>query len=464
MELIVKPVLIYEIYQRKEATSWRLWGGLANRKEVEAETQRIERELKELTSGAPFPLKIMPLSLVKTVKEAVRLKDIALADVVLIYPASGGGEWSGEVYRGSTLESLVAFNKSTIFFLRHRSGPIYLGYEIIHPRFLRKSTKDQVCQPKITVDDVVVDDYKEILWRLRALYSLKNTLGERIISIGEPSGWGIGKKAVFLARERWKFDLKTVSYSELGRRIKLAKSNEGYLKQAKQEAEKYLSQAKVTLATDRKFVLNAFLLYLVFKDLLAKFGARVITVNECMSTIMPLAKTTACLPLSLLNDEGFLAFCESDFVAIPAGILLHHISSKPVFLNDPTYPHQGIVTLAHCTAPRRMDGEALEPVKLMTHFESDYGAAPKVEMRKGQEITLIDPDFEGKVWIGFKGKILDNPSFPICRSQVEVEIRGNWKELLKEMRGFHWLLAYGDWLKEIGYALKKEGIELRTIR
>ena len=82
-----------------------------------------------------------------------------------------------------------------------------------------------------------------------------------------------------------------------------------------------------------------------------------ITINDCMGTIMGMSETTACLPLSLLNDDGYLAFCESDFVVIPSGILLHYISGKPVFLNDPTYPHDGMVTLAHCTAPRKMDGE-----------------------------------------------------------------------------------------------------------
>ncbi len=86
-------------------------------------------------------------------------------------------------------------------------------------------------------------------------------------------------------------------------------------------------------------------------------------------------------PPSLLNDAGYLAFCESDFVVITSGILLHYASGLPVFLNDPTYPHDGIVTLAHCTAPRKMDGRRAERAKILTHFESDYGAAPKVEMR-----------------------------------------------------------------------------------
>ena len=43
------------------------------------------------------------------------------------------------------------------------------------------------------------------------------------------------------------------------------------------------------------------------------------TINGCMSTIMPISETTACLPLSTLNDDGYMAFCESDFVVIPGG-------------------------------------------------------------------------------------------------------------------------------------------------
>ncbi|RKY66929.1 MAG: hypothetical protein DRQ08_01545 [Candidatus Latescibacterota bacterium] len=110
-----------------------------------------------------------------------------------------------------------------------------------------------------------------------------------------------------------------------------------------------------------------------------------------------------------------------------------------------------------------MDGESYEDVKIMTHFESDYGAAPKVEFRRGQEVTLIVPDFEERVWVGFKGKILDAPLLPICRSQADVEIEGDWRKLLREMRGFHWMMCYGDYLRETGYALKKVGIEWVTI-
>jgi hypothetical protein len=34
-----------------------------------------------------------------------------------------------------------------------------------------------------------------------------------------------------------------------------------------------------------------------------------------------------------------------------------------------------------CTAPRKLDGAENHELRLLTHFESDYGAAPKVEFR-----------------------------------------------------------------------------------
>jgi len=452
MNLLIKPVLTYWLYQRENATSWRAWGGIQDKNDLTKEIERIRAELKDLASKADFPIKVMPLSCMEKIGGKSEMKEIDSSDVILIYAASGGED---------TLRDLIS-RKPSIVFLRHRSGPLYLWYEIAHPVLIRRYT-DMPSQTWIDYDDVVVDDYAEVLWRLRALYGLKNTLGARIISIGEPWGWGVGKKAVSLARLKWNIDIKTVSYEDLNRRIKEARENTDYVMQAKLQAEKYLKQKGISLKTDRKFVVNAFLLYQVFKDLLREFKAKAITVSECMTTIMPIAETTACLPLSLLNDEGYLAFCESDFVVIPAGILLHYISGKPVFLADPTYPHNGIVTLAHCTAPRKMDGKNYEETEILTHFESDYGAAPKVIFRKKQEVTVIVPDFKGERWIGFKGEILESPSFPICRSQVDIKINGDWKRLLKEMKGFHWIMAYGNYLNEVGYALDKVGVKWEVI-
>jgi len=110
-----------------------------------------------------------------------------------------------------------------------------------------------------------------------------------------------------------------------------------------------------------------------------------------------------------------------------------------------------------------MDGKHYNPVKIMTHYESDYGAAPKVEIPEGKEVTFIDPEYSTGRWIGFKGIVKSNPFYQICRSQQDVEIKGDWKKLIKEVRDSHWMMAYGDYLKEIEYASRKIGINFVNI-
>lgn len=444
--LIVQPALTYHVYQRREATSWRPWGGLHTQNDVEAEIRRIEGELRALVSRAEFPIVCRPIGHVTTLEQAEALRKNE-ADLMLVYAASGGH-----------IEHLVAPERFNLVFVRHKSGPVYLWYEIAHPWLLRKAV-DEYGQPGLEPYDVVVDAYDDLLWRCRALYALKNTVGSRMVAVGGPSGWGAGgRQAPQIAADIWKIDIQTVTYDELGKRIAAAKADPARVRRAQTEAAAYLKLPGTKLETDMGFVDRAFLLKHIFDDLMAEANTGAITINDCMTTIIPMSETTACLALTLINDEGGMAFCESDFVVIPSGVLLHHIAATPVFLQDPTYPHHGVVTLAHCTAPRKMDGKRLEKARILTHFESDYGAAPKVDMRIGQTVTVLDPDFANQRWIGFRGKIIDNPFLDICRSQIDVAIEGEYTKLMEQMRGFHWMLAYGDHLKETGYALRKLGV------
>jgi L-fucose isomerase-like protein len=448
--LVVKPILGYEIPTRRQQTSWRSWGGIETQDQADAEVKRIAAELAKLAAEADFPVSFLDVSAVRNGEAAKKaLADAPQADAVIVYAAGGGS---------GVFDAAAESGKHVMFFLRHRSGPVYLWYEIISPRYLRRHT-DKLAIPGIDNRDVVVDSQAELEWRLRALCGLKNALGTKIVAIGGPAGWGpSGGKAPEHSREKWKLDISTVNYKELGGLLKAALADDRAVAEAQKRASAYLDDKSVELKTERSFVDNAFLLEDVFRRIMAKAGASALTINSCMGAIMPISKTNACLTLSLLNDAGYLAFCESDFVVIPSGLLLANISGRPHFLNDPTYPHGGVITLAHCTAPRRMDGKNLEPVKLVTHFESDYGAAPKVEMRKGQKVSMIIPDFAFEKWIGLSGEIVDSPFLPICRSQIDVAYKVSDAAVADAMPGFHWEMVYGDYLREAGYALRKTGI------
>lgn len=448
--LVVKPVLIYSVPTRQAQTSWRNWGGIETEADAQSELARIGTELGKVGTSADFPVKYLPVAGVKDAKSIRGLADVKGADALLVYAA--GGEING-------IETL---GKDVIFFLRHRSGPVSLWYEIVSPRYLRQHTDD----PKMTAvdaSDVVVDNLDELTWRLRSLCGLVNARGATIVAVGGPGAWAHGKDVVDMVKAKWKLDIRELPYEELGSLIKTARGDHAAVALANRRAEAYLKQPGTSLETARPFVQNAMLLDQVFRGVLADQKCRMITINQCMGTIMPISETTACLPLSTLNDDGYLAFCESDFVAIPAGILIASISGHPVFMNDPTYPHDGLITLAHCTAPRKLDGKTTEPARILTHFESDYGAAPKVEMRVGQQVTNIIADFSGKRWVGVLGEIAAHPFLPICRSQIDVRLACDSQKLAERMPGFHWMTSYGNQVREVGYALKKIPITFETL-
>jgi len=107
---------------------------------VSDEKNRIGKELAEMKQKADFPMEILPLLTVRNPGEASKVAK-GNHDVLLMYAASG---WV------DTLEALTNPDKWTIVFLRHRSGPVYLWYEIISNRYLRK-TVDEFGQPGMTI-------------------------------------------------------------------------------------------------------------------------------------------------------------------------------------------------------------------------------------------------------------------------------------------------------------------------
>lgn len=447
--LRVQPVLIYDTPAPRKEASWRSWGGVLTEDSATEELKRIDGELRALAEKAEFPLEFLPPRKVKSPEEAAQILQ-SERDVTLVYAASGSGK---------LLETCVPKDGSGIIFVRHRSGPVSYWYEGLSVAFLATDKERPVdaAPPRLGkthVDDVVVDDCDDVLWRLRAHYGVKNLLGSKIVALGGEWGKYAGD-APQIARDKYKMEIVDVSYDDFGKRIQSAMADPRKMAQAEKWTETFLALPGTTLKTEKQYVVNAFLLFRLIKELLWENKTPLFTIKNCMNTIMPIAKTTACLSIALLEDEGLFSLCESDFVVLPAGILLRHIAGRPVFMHNSTVPHKAIVTCAHCSAPRRMNTVRYEPETILTHEESDFGASPKVEIPIGQELSFISVEYTKGRWVGIRGNVEDNPFLPICRSQQDVRIQGNWKKLLSEARDSHWLMVYGDWLKEIGYAARK---------
>ena len=355
------------------------------------------------------------------------------------------------------LEALADNDKWNLMFVRHRSGPLYYMYIGSHPHFLRKR-RDEFGQRNMGVHDIVVNDHAELLWRLQVFYALKNLRKKRVVAVGGAGGWGAdGNLAPERAHELWSMDICHVTYPELGERIKRAEGP-AHGAAGAGGSQSLPGPAWREAGNRGEFVDRAFLLTEVFRDLLDEHQTDSITINACMSTVMPISGTTACQTLSLLNDEGYLAFCESDFVVIPAGILLHYLSGKPVFLCNPSMPHKGSrdrVTLHGPSEDGRapgLPGAAADALRI-GFWRGPEGRNAEGPGGHGDQRRFFQPPL-----VGVRGRHLDSPFFPICRTQLDLAIKGDWERLAEEIRGFHWILAYGSHLRQVGYAVQKAGL------
>lgn len=446
--LRIKPILVFDLPTRGDRTSWRGYGAIHTVEAAREEAGRIAKELAALREKAEFPLEVGAVEMLDSQAKIPQV-DVDGVDLCIAYAAGHVDRWPLSV--------------PMVMFVRHRSGPFYLGFEIAHWRFLRGSG-DVLVRPEYDVDDVVVDSQDELLWRLRAMYGLKNARGTKMLSIGGMAAYSAPAQehGPRVAKELWGYDFVNVADEEFAKLLAAARLDPGAVADAEERTAALLSMPNVKLETDRRFVFNSYLALGVVRALLRQTGASNFGFAHCMGHgQISMLDTPACLILSLANDEGWTAFCHTDLSHTMPGVLLRWIASRPAFVSNSHFPHDGVFFVAHCQAPRRMNGRDFEPARIMTHYESDYGAACKTEYTKGQVVTAVVPNLACTGWQGFRGKVVGAPSYPACRSQMEIQVDGDSRRLASELQGFHTQIVYGDYLREVGYALRKLGGGIR---
>ena len=58
-----------------------------------------------------------------------------------------------------------------------------------------------------------------------------------------------------------------------------------------------------------------------------------------------------------------------------------------------------------------------------------------------------------------RGNIRRNTAFPTCRTQLELDVRGDIREIAEKYQGRHWIMVYGDHSESIKRTNNVMGIE-----
>ncbi|NLN48267.1 MAG: fucose isomerase [Clostridiales bacterium] len=268
--------------------------------------------------------------------------------------------------------------------------------------------------------------------------------------IGFPSSWLIASDVDYIkAKEKWGVTFRNIELTDFYNRIEKVSQDI-----AKNVARDFIdNSAGCKEATDEN-ILEAAVVYLALRDLALDNGLNALTL-KCFDLIDRI-KTSGCLALSLLNDEGLVAGCEGDIQAIFSMYLLKVLTGQATFMTNPSLidVDKNEVILAHCTIATSM----VEKYTIRSHFESRLSVGIQGKM-KNEDITVFKVGGSDlNEYFVSKGQILDNPdSANRCRTQIRVKMEKDVDYFLKNPIANHHIVLKGDYEDYISDFMYKMG-------
>ncbi len=278
----------------------------------------------------------------------------------------------------------------------------------------------------------------------------------RIGVVGKPSDWLIASsQGGEEAKSAWGVQLVEVPFSELTTEIKRVRSISAPLAVGdtmKEKAEFFREATDVDIRKSMD-ILEA------LRTIVQKYKLNALTLR-CFDLVLQ-DRSTGCLALSALADEGIDAGCEGD---IPSIIGLHWLRlltgqigwmANPSRISVADNKESSEILIAHCTSPRSI----LTSYGLRSHFESGLGVAIAGIVPEGN-VTLVRIGGAGldRVWCCGARVNASPREEGLCRTQAKLLIPSEKAdELLTKPLGNHLVMVHGDWCSRIDMYKKLSG-------
>jgi L-fucose isomerase-like protein len=286
-----------------------------------------------------------------------------------------------------------------------------------------------------------LDELERIVKHHIVFHQLNNA---RLGLIGEPSDWLVASSPELdKFKNVWGPNVIKIDLEELKSLIEEIKED-----QINNDLHSLTVRATEIKEPSKKEMKSVVKVYAALKQLIKKYELTSISVR-CFDLVTDL-KTTGCIALSKLNDEGIVAGCEGDLVSTLGMLWANFLTDQIVWMANPSQLDESnnSIWLAHCTVPLSL----VENYKLRSHFESGLGVGIQGELSKGK-VTILRLGGKNleKIWIS-NGEIIESGSSEnLCRTQVKVKLHGSAKasDLLISPLGNHLLLMRGSYAKEL---------------
>ena len=280
--------------------------------------------------------------------------------------------------------------------------------------------------------------------------------GKRVGVIGKPSGWLIASGVDYAAiRERWAVVMVDVPLDEVVKGYEAVTNDE-----VQDITDEFISKASGIKEPSRDEVVKAMRLYRSIKNIVELYRLDALTLN-CFDLI-PTTRTTGCVALALLNQEGIPAGCEGDEQTLLTMLAVQAATGEMTFMANPSKildnaTHE--MVFAHCTIAPAMTDRYI----VRDHYESLSGVAVE---------GIIDPMDMTVVKCGgasmerlfiSRARLLECTTNPnMCRTQLHLRLDEPLDYFLERSIGNHHVIVRGDHKQRLETVLRMLGANART--
>jgi L-fucose isomerase-like protein len=279
---------------------------------------------------------------------------------------------------------------------------------------------------------------RQIVQTAGDLQALRRLQRARIGLVGSPSDWLVASRPdLDVIPKVWGPEVVSIDFDELEDRIASIPDSA-----VDAPLDALVSQATEVVEPTEAELTDAVRVYLATKRLIDSHRLDAVTVR-CFDLVSK-HRTTGCVALARLNDEGVVAGCEGDVVSTTGMLWIQLFLGQTAWMANPARidVQQNALWLAHCTVPPSMAASLC----LRSHFESGLGVSIQGMLKK-EPVTLlrIGGRMAERIWLA-EGKVFRaGREQDLCRTQVGVQLTegGHVSELLRKPLGNHLLLTSG---------------------
>lgn len=288
---------------------------------------------------------------------------------------------------------------------------------------------------------------EDIIEQINTLYrihtSLNNIKGKKIGVIGTPSQWLVSSSVNYLlAQRRWGVEYIDISTDEVIDEYKNTNNDEvGEL------AAEIAARAEMCIEATPDDLLKDLRMYKAIKSVIEKYKLDAITINAYK--IFEQIKTSCCVALSMLNNEGIPAISEGDLQSVFTAMAIKELTGETAFSGNVSkiVPDENNVMLAGCT----ISTDITDSYIIRSHYESGVSVAIQGTINPGQEVTIVKCGGESlDEYFVSKGETVPfEQDERFCRTQIMVNMKNPVSYFTSNPIGNHHLLIKNDYSKLI---------------